>query len=365
MPADILAIGSCVLDISCIHIPDDELKPAQGSSNPATITQCVGGVAYNMALAARRAGASVTLSTVIVDDHNGSFILKDLKEEGLSTEGVLKLDATDGNTGTYIGNYDVEKNLIFGMADVSIMQHHALHYRRHWEALMESTAPKWVLLDLYYPAIVTAIIIDCARHVNAKVLIEPVSVPLAKQFMKPFPGLITLESTYPQHNIDLITPNQVELEGLYNAAEENGLFKPTEYKVMLDTLKQSVSHNLIYSRLPRAIQQSIALLQYLPTILTTLDKNGCLLATIVRNGTSPAAVSLHHFYPRTVVGEEDVVSVNGAGDTFNGALIAKLVRSQSHGGIDEDSIQFAQDAAALTVQSTDTVSPDIRMLNYH
>jgi pseudouridine-5'-phosphate glycosidase/pseudouridine kinase len=62
---------------------------------------------------------------------------------------------------------------------------------------------------------------------------------------------------------------------------------------------------------------------------------------------------IRHF-PAEVVAKQDIVSVNGVGDTFLGVLLAGVSRGQ---GIGDEVIGRAQKAAALTLGSRDSVSP--------
>lgn len=56
---------------------------------------------------------------------------------------------------------------------------------------------------------------------------------------------------------------------------------------------------------------------------------------------------------------EDVVSVNGVGDTFLGALVAGLAGGAEMG---EGLIGVAQKAAVLTLKCGEAVSPDLKEL---
>jgi hypothetical protein len=62
---DMLVFGSLASDLMCDYNPlvysKDSTSPALYTSNPATITQSAGGVGYNVALAAKYAGASVSV----------------------------------------------------------------------------------------------------------------------------------------------------------------------------------------------------------------------------------------------------------------------------------------------------------------
>lgn len=79
---DILVLGSVAVDLSCDYSPKKELSkkwrpetdfsvvPKMHTSNIATITQSVGGVGHNVALAAHRAGSGldVRLHSAVADD---------------------------------------------------------------------------------------------------------------------------------------------------------------------------------------------------------------------------------------------------------------------------------------------------------
>lgn len=73
--ADIVVAGSVALDLSCDHTPLDSSDIPESlqlqTSNPASITQSVGGVGHNVALAAHYFGGGdlkVKLCSVVGDD---------------------------------------------------------------------------------------------------------------------------------------------------------------------------------------------------------------------------------------------------------------------------------------------------------
>jgi pseudouridine-5'-phosphate glycosidase/pseudouridine kinase len=71
------------------------------------------------------------------------------------------------------------------------------------------------------------------------------------------------------------------------------------------------------------------------------------------------------FPPETVLANQDVVSVNGAGDTLLGVVVAGLaIKSEiSRAKRLEDIIPVAQEASLRTLQSPESVSVDIRDLS--
>jgi pseudouridylate synthase / pseudouridine kinase len=60
------------------------------------------------------------------------------------------------------------------------------------------------------------------------------------------------------------------------------------------------------------------------------------------------------------VSKEEVVSVNGVGDTFLGVLVAGLAKGLD---LDENLISVAQKAAVMTLKSKEAVSPQIASLS--
>lgn len=70
-------------------------------------------------------------------------------------------------------------------------------------------------------------------------------------------------------------------------------------------------------------------------------------------------VYLRHFPVAETVSKEDVVSVNGVGDTFLGVIVAGLAKGLQ---LDENLIHVAQKASVMTLKSREAVSPDIANL---
>jgi pseudouridine-5'-phosphate glycosidase/pseudouridine kinase len=125
--------------------------------------------------------------------------------------------------------------------------------------------------------------------------------------------------------------------------------------------------------------QTIQLLPFIPTILTKLGPNGVLHTELLKpndprltdpsaapyilsrssNGSTEIGGVYMRLFP-AVEEVEDVVSVNGVGDTFLGVLIAGLVRGLN---LDEKLIEVAQRGAVMILRSKEAVSPDLGLLN--
>ena len=374
----VLVIGSLVADISCTHTPFSSSTspvPKHGSSNPAEISQCVGGVAHNTALAAHYLGANVLLCSVLADDAAGRLIREGLIKEGLSCEGIIQLPSSPGvRTGQYVGNYDADKNLIFGMADVGIMEHPSLQDERLWRTLIHSTKPLRVFLDTCFPHSIISYILQYASLVGASVLLGPVSVPRAQLLMEKGSQMLLAAGG----DITL-TPNAAELSATYQAAVEHKHILPL----------QEDSNRLLKQRLEGSIaalaEQAVPLMDHFRTILMTCGRNGCLLVQRLNEhdvinchdeakqyvfvlGDRSQSVYIKHFPPPKVLADDEIVSVNGAGDSLVGAIVAGGLESQTTARktpkqmLNADRIRRAQEAAALTMRSFQGVSPEIRTL---
>lgn len=176
-----------------------------------------------------------------------------------------------------------------------------------------------------------------------------------------------------------LTPNRTELSAMYQAAVEHNHIRP---------LQENFS-GLLKQRLEASIaalaEQAVPLMNHFRIILTTCGKNGCLLVQKLSDkdvinfvdeakqyvcvlGDRFRPVYIRHFPPPEVLAGSMTVSVNGAGDSLVGAMIAAGLESQTTASntpnqvLSADRIRRAQEAAALTMRSFQAVSPEIRVL---
>lgn len=375
---DVVVIGSLVADISSTHAPFSSSGPSapkHGSSNPAVITQCVGGVAHNIALAAHYLGANVLLCSVVADDAAGRTIQEELAKAGLSCSGIIQLPTSlDVRTGQYVGNYDDKKNLLFGMADVTIMQHSSLQDERLWSTLIHATKPLRVVLDTCFSHLIMSYIFENASHVGASVLLEPVSVPRAEDLMARGSQMLWAAGGH-----ITLTPNEAELSAMYQAAIEHTHVRPLQ-KQFRELLKQQLE-----APLAALAEQAVSLVSYFRIILTTCGKDGCLLVQKLSDkdvvnfndeakqyvfvlGDQLHPVYIRHFPPPTILAGDEIISVNGAGDSLVGAIVAtgleeiKTPSNTPNRVLGEELIRRVQEAAAITMKSSQAVSPDIKSL---
>jgi pseudouridine-5'-phosphate glycosidase/pseudouridine kinase len=396
--ADVMVAGSLAIDLSCDYTPfGDErtqVAPVPHTSNPAVIGQSLGGVGHNVALAASYVGSDVLFCSVVADDLSGRAALSTLEKEGLSTAGIQVLPATaNTRTAQYIAINDIKKDLLVAMADMGIVElpETQLDFDGFWEPLLERTRPKWVVVDANWRPEVLARWSDLARKHGARVAFEPVSTAKSRRlFGGDASGSAAIGQTQsvPNNAISLACPNKLELTAMYTAAREALLFESAGWWHVINSMNLSptgsrqrlvalTSPELVDEGLP---QQTIQLLPFIPCIVTKLGGAGALVTQLLPPGdlrlTDPdsapyilarappnsdvpfGGVYMRLFAPGTVLGEQDIVSVNAAGDTLLGVLVAGLAKQGDSARI-ENIIPIAQEASRKTMASAGGVSKDL------
>ena len=377
---DILVAGCLAIDFSCDYLPSGSLtgqiSPQHLTSNPAAITQTIGGVGHNVALAIHYLGASVRLCSLVGDDLPGSVAVSQLDKRRMQTTGILKRNGC--STAQYVAVNNSQKDLVLAMADMKIMEYLPPKDRRRrrkisfiqWEAHIDTCQPKWVILDANWDSLgIRRWIGVKPRRKGIKMAFEPVSAVKSKRlFANRRRDLFT--------GIDLATPNLVELNSMHAAAEEYGWFTHNwqERLNAMGKFKVSLEKG-------GAPQQAIDLLPLIPTILTKMGDQGVVMTQLLRQGdgrlTSPdsapyilsrsasnkfgiGGVYMRFFPAVEKVPGNKIISVNGVGDTFLGILVAGLAKGNSKNV--EDLIDIAQRGSVMTLKSREPVSPQISTL---
>ncbi|KAJ9139192.1 IdgA domain-containing protein [Pleurostoma richardsiae] len=385
---DILVAGSVAVDLSCDYAGDASagaisVSPKLHTSNPATITQTVGGVGHNVALAAHRANykSKVRLCSMVGDDIAGASILSSLESSGLDTSYIRQLghEYHSARTAQYIAVNDADKNLMVAMADMAILTSHS--FPSYWTSAVAAAKPKWLVVDGNWSEQDIQTWLRAGRKNHSRIAFEPVStVKAARLFPKTHDDGFQV---FPHARVELATPNQYELAAMYAAAKEHGYFDASRWFEVVDSFGMRGARDRFVRLTSSAMTdagipiQSIQLLPYIPTIITKMGANGALL-TMTLGREDPRLYSAEHeryilargtgdnphvggVYMRLFPPAEkvtDVVSVNGVGDTFLGTLVAGLAQ----GGKVEDLVNVAQKAAVLTLRSHHSVSHDLGVL---
>jgi pseudouridine-5'-phosphate glycosidase/pseudouridine kinase len=391
--------GAVALDLNCDYAGGaagkdaDAALPSRRTSNPATINQSVGGVGHNIALAAHRVSdeGKVRLCSMVGDDIAGSTILANLQTSGLDTSCIRQLGRDEypsARTAQYVAFNDSQKNLYMAMADMDILSTHS--FPAYWTSAVATSKPKWLVVDANWAEADIQTWIGAGVAHGAKVAFEPVSTAKSQRLFVPLkkhashaPPL----NVFPHASVDLCTPNQYELLAMYKAAKRGGYMEHTlpwfsvldKFGIMAgarDRFVHITSKEMTDSGIP---VQTVNLLPYIPTIITKLGAEGALLTTILAKGDprlrdpehakwvvsrnmnehSPVGGVYMRLFP-AVETVQDVVSVNGIGDTFMGVLVAGLAM----GGDTERMLDIAQRAAVLTLKSKESVSEEVKELKW-
>ena len=391
--ADVLVAGSLAIDLSCDYIqpPTENLssQPKLHTSNPASITQTLGGVGQNVATALHYLGSSPRLCSSVADDVAGSTAIKLLAERGLQTAGIYSMKGPEFHTAQYVAVNDAQKTMVLAMADMNILEDISGDFSTLWKPHFGVCKPKWLVLDANWHPSTLQKWLDTAKALGVKVAFEPVSAAKSK---RAFPAKAQEDgglAAVPNHLINLTTPNALELSSMHDAASDAGLFDREDWWRVIDSIGLSSSGSrdklvsvtnslLVDEGVP---QRSIRLLPFIPCILTTMGERGVIMTQMLRPGddrlTSPDAapyilsrstdgsdvvggVYMRVFPPVEAVSSDEVVSVNGVGDTFLGVLIAGLSKEKPKNLV--DLVDVAQRGSVMTLKSKEAVSPELSAL---
>lgn len=391
----VMVAGAIAIDTSCNYKPlsgsVDTVTPQLSTSNPAEISQTVGGVAFNVAKAARFRGANVMFSSIVGDDLGSKTAIQAVESHGIA-HAIIKL--SNLRTPQYVSFNDANKDLHLAMADMSILEQPQVSLSSQWEAHIRSLAdfalstrtPKWLVTDANWDPETLHWWLSSARNLGIPTAFEPVSAAKSTRlFATNFPHHV------PPRIVDVSTPNAIELRAMHEAAVRSGLLERQDWWQTIDALGipssgartelvRVTDSALLDEGLP---QRSIQLLPFIPNLVMKLGSRGILLTRILRDGDyalrSPDAApyvvartktgnsGVEGLYMRLFPPEEilsadggNILSTNGAGDTFLGALVAGLAKAREPRI--EDFVDLAQRASAMTLKSRESVNPAISLL---
>lgn len=391
-PVDIVVAGALAVDFSCDYAPfanaSSQIDPLPHTSNPAVISQSLGGVAHNIAKASHLLGSSVRLYSAVGNDLSGRAAVSQLQDEGMSTSGIEALPAP-ARTAQYVAINNTNKDLALAMADMSILETIPQSLTSSLSASLfasATTKPKVFVADANWSSPALHTWLTAAHAASTTTVFEPVSTAKA---LRIFPTDSNTTSTYPNPLAGVITPNNHEITALHTHAHTTGLFETPSWFTVIDALgipstglrvplAMVTSSEVVDAGIP---QQAIKLLPFFPTILTKLGPQGVLMTKLLatdapelydekerqyvlaRNNNGDVGSGVGGLYVRLfpvekVLSPEEVVSVNGIGDTFCGALAVGLAKGKRV----QDVVGFAQRAASLSLRSRESVSAELRGL---
>jgi pseudouridine kinase len=295
----LLVIGAASIDTK-----GRAAKPIQaGTSTPGAIRVSVGGVGRNIAENLARLGERVVLLSAVGDDGSGRRILHQARECGIDVSHVL-VDP-DHRTAAYLAVLDETGHLAMSIDDMQIspdLLTPDLIYRHR--ALFRDA--QVVVLDANLTPATLQTIFRLARRYGLPVCADPTSASLAPHLC---PHLAELM---------LVTPNAAEARALCGV-------EVVDRESALEAAQRLVSLGV-------------------QTAIVTLGATGLVYATSQESGHVPALT-------------RDIVELTGAGDALTAAVIFGLLNDLDVG----EAVRLGASAAALTLQSRETVSPELSL----
>jgi pseudouridine-5'-phosphate glycosidase/pseudouridine kinase len=325
----------------------------------------------------------VRLHSAVGDDLSGRAALAQLRDEGMEVSGIETLPVPS-RTAQYVAVNNANKDLSLAMADMSILETlPEATVQKLASGLFGEGRPKVFVADANWSPDALHTLLGAARNAQSTTIFEPVSTAKALRiFLAP---LSSSASVFPHPLADIITPNNHELVALHDYALGEALFETAGWFAVIDALgipstglrvplAITVGGELVDQGIP---QQAIKLLPFFPTILTKLGPRGVLMTKLLtsdapelhdeserqfvlsRNmsaGKEIGGLYIRFFPVEKVLKSEEVISVNGIGDTFCGALASRLAKGERV----QDVVGFAQRAAGESLKSRESVSPRLR-----
>lgn len=294
----VLVIGAAGLDLKGYAAGALRL----GATNPGQVRRSVGGVARNIAENLARLGQPVFLISAVADDEAGRWVLGRTRGAGVEVSHVAVVP--QGRTGTYLAVLDEQGNLVVAVDDMGILETITPRYLQDRRPLFEQAA--MVVLDANLSPAALRSAIRLARRCGVPVAADPTSPTLAMRLRPFLPELF------------LVTPNAAEAEALTGLPASN------------------IDEALFAARYLTALGVQVAII--------TMAEMGLVYAAGDLSGHIPAL--------RT-----EIVDFTGAGDALTAAVIFALL----HEIPVEEAVRLGVAAAALTLRSRETVSPELSL----
>lgn len=300
LPPQVVAVGGANMDLKV-----QTLAPAvPGTSNPGRAAQTPGGVARNVAENLARLGVRVALLSAVGSDALGDTLLRLAAEAGVDVSITLRVP--DHATGTYTAVLDSGGELLIAVAAMEIMDALTPAALAERESVLRGAA--YIVADGNLPPETLRHLLARTGDSAARVVFEPVSVPKAARL------LFALDAG---HAPWAVTPNLGELVALVGAE-------------VLDELP--------------AIREAALKLhgRGIEVVWVRRGVRGSVLSTLDGADELPALSA-------------NVQDVTGAGDAMLAAFLAAVLAGETL----VDAAREAHAAAALTVESAQTVVPDL------
>lgn len=279
-------------------------KPIQtGTSTPGIIRVSVGGVARNIAENLARLGERVVLLSAVGDDGSGRRILHQASECGIDVRHVVI--SGDYHTAAYLALLDERGELLMSIDDMVIHRRlitPGLVYR-HRSLFREA---RMVIVDANLAPATLRTIFALATRYRVSVCADPATGSLAPR-LRPYLSQLLL-----------VAPNGAEAEMLCGVA--------------------------VHDRETALVAAKALVGLGVQIAIVALGATGVVYATSQESGHVPAMAV-------------DVVDLTGAGDALTAATVFGLLNDFAV----IEAVRLGVAAAALTLQSRETVRPDLSL----
>ncbi|OEF64204.1 kinase [Enterovibrio norvegicus] len=270
-------------------------------SNPGKVKGSAGGVGRNIAENLARLGTDVRLISVVGDDAYGDLILNQTKMAGVDINAVNQI--SNQTTSTYLSLLDNQGDMVAAVSDMSILKHLNVSLLSQYVELIRNASA--VIVDTNLSDTTLAYIFS--KFSDKNIYLDAVSSAKASK-AKPYLS-----------RVHTLKPNLIEAQAI------SGL--PLESELDID--------NIADWFIQHGVQR----------LFLTMGADGVLYRTqnneqLVR----PLPVK--------------VVNANGAGDAF----LAGIVHGQLAGLSDIEACHFASGCAAIALEHTNTINPNINEL---
>ncbi|KAG7099099.1 hypothetical protein E1B28_000973 [Marasmius oreades] len=404
----LVIIGSSAVDVTARGSEETASAVAVQSTVSGKISLSVGGVARNIAEASHRVSGnedSVMLLSPIADDMFGDFLRRETAAMGMRDDGLLV--QPDHRTASCSMILDRNGHLVTGIADMDIVKEFTSQAVAYVHALVVAVANEPTLGDRIfgstpskYCCLGRQFVSSCGDKYSStlpegKHSSEPTSVLKSTTILQVVAETFNDTARPP---ISYITPNILELAQIYNGARETyDLFSRESWWKAIDDFSVGSGFRTELEHLSRA---------KLP------NEASSTMAFLIRDGIAQMALNLFPFFEHLIIkcgsagvivfmrtsGESEwtkqastvnercivshgakgsvvvahfsalpatVVNVTGAGDSLVGALLSRLAeRPNAFANFRhlKETIDFAQQAAVLTLASELAVSPSLSEL---
>ncbi len=300
MGEHILVIGATLLDTK--GKPLAGLAP--GTSNPAEIRSSRGGTARNVAENLARLGAEAVLISAVGDDPTGRQLLIQTAEAGVNLDYVRMLPGEA--TGSYIALLESDGLLSVALDDVRVMETITPDYVNRHRSLFRDAS--MVMFDGSLTEATMKTVVRLAKEYRVPLCADPASARLAYK-LRPYLSDLTL-----------VVPNQVE-EAELCAVDFPG-YDP------------SAGLMLAHRLLTAGVEMVVVTLSDFGLDYATTDESGYIPPSHIR-----------------------FVDSTGTGDAVTAAIMFGLLNELSP----IEAIRLGAAAAAITLQSPETVVPDLSL----